>query len=275
MRRDACPRASWLSKLVCLALVPNSCLAFSFQGGVSSKSIAFSRRSSRTNNDQAPARSVALKVGNQDAAATQKPELPLIEKTEDTPWAKHALLISSFTDGIVASPDAGAFLKYCVANVLLLEQVRRAETSVRDSVIASPCNGPNIEAFNSLEVLDQIKEKESDKGNNYDETADQILQSLMIEQQKGKSHSINTIRLLYIPTAAYALNPHSSNTPGKQRQRARADGKKRRNQVVQHLEELLTPHVAGTSKKKMSASVYIELLRNFSLEVSFKSTKKS
>ena len=264
MRCEACPRASWLFKLACLVLVSDSCLGFLFQEGVSSKSVAFSRRASRTNHDQPPARTSALKLGNQDAAATQKAEIPSIENPENNPWAKHALLISSFTDGIVASPDAGSFLKYCIANVLLSEQVRRAETSVRDSVIASPCNGPNMEAFNSLEFFDQIQEEESDNANNYGETADQILRSLVIEQQKDNGHTATTtIRLLYIPTATYALNPNSSNTPGKQKQRARADGKKRRNQVVQHLDELLKSHVPGTFNKHIKRQDIWSCCANF------------
>jgi hypothetical protein len=40
------------------------------------------------------------------------------------------------------------------------------------------------------------------------------------------------IRLLYIPTAMYAIRKDSTNSPGTQRQRARADGKKRRNEIV-------------------------------------------
>ena len=36
----------------------------------------------------------------------------------------------------------------------------------------------------------------------------------------------------------YALRPDSDNTPGKQRQRARADGKKRRTAIINQLQEL-------------------------------------
>ena len=49
----------------------------------------------------------------------------------------------------------------------------------------------------------------------------------------------NRLRLVYIPTAMYALRRESNNTPGKQRQRARADAKKRRDRLVQILSELL------------------------------------
>ena len=58
------------------------------------------------------------------------------------------------------------------------------------------------------------------------------------------------VRLVYIPTAMYALRPESSSTPGKQRQRARADGKQRRNAIVQllgqELEKVLPRHVVGS-----------------------------
>jgi len=47
------------------------------------------------------------------------------------------------------------------------------------------------------------------------------------------------LRVVYIPTALYALRPESSSTPGKQRQRARADGKQRRDALVQLLHEEL------------------------------------
>mmetsp|Transcript_4418 Transcript_4418/g.12247 ORF Transcript_4418/g.12247 Transcript_4418/m.12247 type:complete len:246 (-) Transcript_4418:342-1079(-) len=47
------------------------------------------------------------------------------------------------------------------------------------------------------------------------------------------------IRLAYIPTAMYALRPDSNNTPGKQRQRARADAKKRRNNIVALLQQII------------------------------------
>jgi hypothetical protein len=48
------------------------------------------------------------------------------------------------------------------------------------------------------------------------------------------------IRVLYIPTAMYALRADSTSTPGKQRQRARADGRDRRNAMVDLLRQGLT-----------------------------------
>lgn len=59
-------------------------------------------------------------------------------------------------------------------------------------------------------------------------------------EDKDDDDAMLNVRILYIPTASYALNPQSSNTPGKQRQRARADGKKRRTQLLKLLEDLLS-----------------------------------
>ena len=47
------------------------------------------------------------------------------------------------------------------------------------------------------------------------------------------------MRLLYIPTAMYAPRIDSENSLGKQRQRARADGKKRRTQIIQLIQQLV------------------------------------
>jgi len=172
-------------------------------------------------------------------------DVSLASPSSQSSWAKNALLISSFTAGIVKSPDAQSFLLYSLASSLLSEQVRQAEASFRDSVMASPCNGPEIDAFNSLETYDRVKASISKtcigSSSDYQQSAQVILQSFSATEAVQQN-----IRLLYIPTAMYALNPNSSNTPGKQRQRARADGKTRRNQVVDHVKELLQPHLPGT-----------------------------
>lgn len=152
-------------------------------------------------------------------------------------WLKYGLLISSFSDGILSSPDAQSFLKFSLASALLNERVRKAESQVRESVMTSPCNGPDIDAFNSFEQLGNLQStNNSEKSSDFEVSAGSMLQSLPKEEETN-------IRLLYIPTAMYALDPNSKNTPGKQRQRARTDGKKRRNQVVDHVQNLLDPHV--------------------------------
>ena len=67
------------------------------------------------------------------------------------PLAKHALLVSSFSDGVVQSADARAFLKLGLAKCFALEQSRKKEGQVRESVMFSPCQGPDIELLNDLE----------------------------------------------------------------------------------------------------------------------------
>ena len=46
-------------------------------------------------------------------------------------------------------------------------------------------------------------------------------------------------RVLYVPTAMYALYPYSGSTPGKQCQRARADGRKRGDKLANLVGDLL------------------------------------
>ena len=178
--------------------------------------------------------------------------------TSTSSWAKRALLISSFSDGVVNSPPAKAFLKFSIATALATEQSLRVEEMVRESVLFSPCAGPSIDLLNSLEDVDaaaaslsssSILEAESDTPINLSEMerrADDVLCQLSnhtSSDKDTKNEPTNCCRILYIPTAMYALNPESKNTPGKQRQRARADGKKRRNLVVKTIEDLLGDHV--------------------------------
>ena len=178
--------------------------------------------------------------------------------TSTSSWAKRALLISSFSDGVVNSPPAKAFLKFSIATALATEQSLRVEEMVRESVLFSPCAGPSIDLLNSLEDVDtaaaslsssSILEAEPDTPINLSEMerrADDVLCQLSnhtSSDKDTKNEPTNCCRILYIPTAMYALNPESKNTPGKQRQRARADGKKRRNLVVKTIEDLLGDHV--------------------------------
>jgi len=146
---------------------------------------------------------------------------------------------------------------------------------VRSSVEFSPCNGPNIESLGGLEDVDRLRERgrrfvaedfvgvdADDDGRGrgaVDSWADDALRHLLLllsddatttetatPTTRGKTEddddddAVLNVRILYIPTASYALNPQSSNTPGKQRQRARADGKKRRTQLLNLLEDLLS-----------------------------------
>ena len=78
--------------------------------------------------------------------------------------------------------------------------------------------------------------------NRREEKTEQMMKYLKEQQQQQHQNDDNDleIRVLYIPTAMYALRADSKNSPGKQRQRARADGKKRRNQLVNYLQDLFS-----------------------------------
>ena len=158
-------------------------------------------------------------------------------------WATNALLFSSWTDGIVPNAAAKSFLKYSISKKLLQDHINEKENKLENSVRFSPCNGPNVDALNKLETADNLKERGKNFvfENNLDDVATQEVDKWAQEtlQYVANEGGKVTVKLLYIPTAMYALNPQSSNTPGKQRQRARADGKKRRSQVLSLLESLL------------------------------------
>lgn len=146
-------------------------------------------------------------------------------------WMNEGLLFSSFSDGVVPNKRAQHYLCRGLVRALLRQELRVAEASLRSSVRASPCNGPNIQALQRLEQLDGAL----DKLKNDDETSKDPVQLLL---QTATDWPM-TLRFVYIPTAMYALRRASTNTPGKQRQRARADGKKRRDEIVALLHQLL------------------------------------
>lgn len=185
--------------------------------------------------------------------------LSATESNDDGPsissWARHALLISSFGEGVVDSPSAKAFLKLGLTKALASERSRKVEGQVRESVLFSPCAGPSIDLLNSLEDIDSAVASLAPSAPNTSETtapmdlaemerrANDLLSMLSKPGPSDQDDEPTICKILYIPTAMYALNPESKNTPGKQRQRARADGKKRRNLVVKAVEDLLGEHI--------------------------------
>lgn len=146
-------------------------------------------------------------------------------------WASWALLISSWTDGVAESPQAKSFLKQGLTRTLLAEEQAVAEKSVESSAVFSPCCGPDTKALEEMEKIDKVVETIKENPDNIDS---------LIESLPG----LPSLRVVYIPTALYALRIDSQNTPGKQRQRARADGKKRRNEVVRIIKELFQDRVS-------------------------------
>ena len=160
-------------------------------------------------------------------------------------WASHALLFSSLSDGVVPNTAARSFLKYSLANKLLREHIAKKEDMLETSVKFSPCNGPDVDALNNLESVDQIFERGrqftlDDFTTGIEKVDSWTKEALKHIHMSADANCNLDVRVLYIPTATYALNPNSSNTPGKQRQRARADGKKRRTLLVKLIDELLS-----------------------------------
>ena len=154
---------------------------------------------------------------------------------EENNWMKHGLLLSSFSDGLVPNPQARTVLQQGLVRTLLVEEQRRTEETIEATVKNSPCCGPTDPlALDRLEKVDRAIESLSDDHHS-------IQKSLDLLVMDGLLQSSPSLRVVYIPTALYALRPDSENTPGKQRQRARADGKKRRNLLVDLLQELVSP----------------------------------
>jgi hypothetical protein len=137
------------------------------------------------------------------------------------------ILISSFTDSMTSTSTL-QFFKYSLASLLTMDAVQMIQKDVEQSTMYSPCQGPNIHLLDKLQEGDDLLL--GCKDTDYEDKTQSMLQFLT-----GRNLEL---RVLYIPTAMYALNPNSSNTPGKQRQRARADAKKRRNQLIVGIQEL-------------------------------------
>lgn len=148
--------------------------------------------------------------------------------------AHRALLISSFSDGVQKSKKAQEFLRSNLLSCMLQQEVLRLEQAVAQSALSSPCTGPDPVALQALEVADQKLSILNEKTNSSP--------VLTIEDNNINGHADNggVLRFIYIPTALYALRSDSTNTPGKQRQRARADGKQRRSEIIATLSEILS-----------------------------------
>lgn len=147
-----------------------------------------------------------------------------LKQSASSSWMRHGLLISSFSDGVAPNPQVHDCLRRGLVRTMLLQTVAQAEEQVESSVKFSPCAGPDVTAVDRMLDLDTaIKEVDNHPGP----------LSLLLANNCDTS---NSLRVLYIPTAMYALRPDSENTPGKQRQRARADGKKRRDELVRLLQ---------------------------------------
>lgn len=156
-----------------------------------------------------------------------------------TCWMHCGLLFSSSSTGLEASIPSQSFLRRGLVRSLLIEARSTVETSVAASVVVSPCNGPDMRAIAGMEQLDAAIEEigNSDEPSIEWETKEGVEEKLSSWRLAGTPPLCDKLRVVYIPTALYALRRDSTNTPGKQRQRARADGKQRRNRLVEFLQK--------------------------------------
>jgi len=148
------------------------------------------------------------------------------------PWIHSGLLFSSFTDGLLPNQQAHAILRRGIVRAMLVQYQRQLEQGIEESVLHSPCTGPDIAKLDRLQVIDHALQQ----------MAAGALQDNQINPLAFLPPGTHTVRIVYIPTAMYALRPESTNAPGKQRQRARADAKSRRDDIVNFLKEkVFTP----------------------------------
>ncbi len=157
---------------------------------------------------------------------------------EDDEWElSHGLLLSSFTDGLRNNVVAQEVLRRGLIRTLVLEAVRHVESIVQQSATFSPCCGPtNVAAWSCLEQLDEAISKLDD---DIDDPLE-VFWNCFTEKDYASLLPNTVLRVAYVPTAMYALRPESQNTSGKQRQRARADAKQRRDELFRLLQELMT-----------------------------------
>ncbi len=181
-------------------------------------------------------------------------------------YMNFGILISSFTDGIVNNDKpagisdtndeamtAARYFQYCLLSLLTQDKVRLSQDEIEESVKFSPCQGPNIDSLENLEKGDDIMDMNSSR----EEKITHMLHYLRDDHGSGKTMEI---KVVYIPTAMYALRADSQNTPGKQRQRARADGKKRRNQLVHFIKDMFSnDHVSPDGINVNISAVTLDL----------------
>jgi hypothetical protein len=178
----------------------------------------------------------------------------------DEAWMTEGLLISSWSEGVISNVDAQKLLHRGLLRSMLRQRVVQLEQKLRVSVQNSPCNGPNIQIWRLIEEIDQLLQQNLEwsdpKLEQWIASAHEVLAETTHENDTTatKRKKEQLLRFVYIPTAMYALRLDSNNTPGKQRQRARADAKNRRNEIVHTLQSIL-----GSSSSIALASVTVDL----------------
>ncbi len=163
-----------------------------------------------------------------------------IVSPKSTKWLNKGLLLSSFTDGLQTNPPAIEWLMNALVETLWKEEQERSEKALKQSNLVSPCNGPDPVLLDKLESMDSVVEGM--------QTTKDWNKQLKLLFETTQQSSID-LRVLYIPTAMYALRPGSTSKPGKQRGRNRADGKQRRDRLMNFLEEQLQGFVQDVNSE--------------------------
>jgi hypothetical protein len=177
---------------------------------------------------------------------TAESEINTDPSSVSSAWLEKGLILSSFTDGLKTNPPALDWLMNALVETLWKEEQERTEASLKESNLASPCNGPDPVLLEQLEDTDTVVEGMMQlQGSSDTDWKEQLALLCRTKRAASKPDGSNAakadddadvnpidLRILYIPTAMYALRPGSTSKPGKQRGRNRADGKKRRNEIL-------------------------------------------
>ncbi len=182
---------------------------------------------------------------NQESNNDNKPTSKLFLQ-----YSLAATLMTEYINFLQREIESSAKYSPCAGpNIDYLNLLNEGDTILKQlhDMIAhsfSPSNiADNYKVISSKIFYDTTsRDKGDSKGgikstNNTGSDFNQVIQFINQLQNTITTSSVHqpTIKVLYIPTAMYALRKNSENTPGKQRQRARADGKKRRDKIVQCL----------------------------------------
>lgn len=154
------------------------------------------------------------------------------EKVSSQAWLDKGLLLSSFTDGLASNPSATDWLMNALVEALWKEEREETELALKESNLASPCNGPDPVLLGQLEDTDDVVEGMANSSEEWKTKLESLCEA---KRARMVGATAIDLRVLYIPTAMYALRPGSTSKPGKQRGRNRADGKKRRNDILRFL----------------------------------------
>ena len=158
-------------------------------------------------------------------------EIPLPDPAKFDNVVDRALVFSSFTDGVLENEDVRDFVLEGLVSKYAHSAKQIVEERIKNSAEQSSCCGPtDVDALDLLETVDKQLKNDGDT-----RLSDKTISSLL---SVVGDDGIVPLKLLYIPTAMYALRADSSSTPGKQRQRARYDAKQRRKQLETYLVDM-------------------------------------